>query len=102
MLVAIVAGFTSENVNAFFGNDRYHYQSGDGIGPPPTEDRIENEAGKKNRREIRAKIGLPGVGLQRVAMDIRRDPPFCSREQRHYDKRKRCDAMPRYETAGGS
>jgi hypothetical protein len=59
MKPAIVAAcLTSEHGNAFSGDDWNHYQSGNGIHPPPTEECIQQQATQENPAKLCTEIGL--------------------------------------------
>jgi len=65
MTAAIVAAsLTPEPVDAFLRCDRHHDQSCNRIGPPPAQQRIQEQAIQQNRRHVGAKIGLSGIRSQ--------------------------------------
>jgi len=76
------APFSPKSVNAFFGDDRNHHQPRHRIGPPPAKQRIQKQPAQQDRRQVRAEVGLPGIG---PTSDSGSDPAFGSRQHRHHD-----------------
>ena len=59
MPAIIATRLAPESVHAFLPNDRNHHQPRNRIGPPPAQQRIQEQAAQENRRQVRAEIGLP-------------------------------------------
>src|SRR5712691_7367935 len=84
----------SNRIDAFLGDDRNHYYPRNRISPPPAQERIQKQTTQKNCRKVCAEISLSRVCPHCGAIDPFRNPPLCSRQQRHDDNRNGsdCDA----------
>src|SRR5213075_3248853 len=87
----IAACLSSEPGNAFLGDDWNHYQSGDGIHPPPTEECIQQQATQENPAKARTEICLLRVGAHGSTADLASNLPFRSCQQWHDNHRSTCD-----------
>src|SRR5271167_1371809 len=64
---AIVASLSAEPLHAFARDDRHHDKCGERIGPPPAQQRVQQQSGKKYGGKIGTEVGLARVGLQGAA-----------------------------------
>lgn len=74
--------------------DRHHREAGYGVGPPPPERGVENEANEEDRREDRAEVRLTRIGAGGVAAEPGRHAPIPASEERQHDEGKRRDDDP--------
>src|SRR6266571_1248590 len=70
LLTTGAAGLGLHCIQTFFCNDRRHNQRGHGVGPPPTQDRVQDQPCQQNRREIYTKVGLLGIRLHSCAAEV--------------------------------
>lgn len=89
-LVLVAARLPSQGFNPFLGNNRHHNKGSHRISPPPAEERIEEEPGQQNRREISTQLRLLGIGLHGPAVQLHGDVSFRPYQKRHDDQRDRC------------
>jgi len=85
------ACLSSESVNAFLCDDRNHHQSGNGIHPPPTKQRIQQQATQENPGKVCTEICLFRIGVHGSAANLTSNSPFRSRQQRHDNHRSARD-----------
>src|ERR1035437_1253436 len=54
----VAADLGAESTDAFLRDDRNHHQPGSRIHPPPTEQRIQQQATQENRGKVATEVGL--------------------------------------------
>ena len=84
--MAIGARFAAQGLDAFAQDDGDHDEGGDGIGPPPAEGGIEDEAAEQDGGEPGAEVGLAGVGDEGGAVEPGSDAALGAGEEWHDDQ----------------
>src|SRR5437016_8347719 len=79
-LATFVAGFALQSFDSFFRDDGNHDESRHWIGPPQTEESIEQEPHQQNGRQVSAKLGLFGIRLHGGAAQSAAHFSLCPRE----------------------
>src|ERR1017187_7519601 len=54
----VAANLGAESTDAFLRDDRNHHQPGSRIHPPPTDQRIQQQATQENRGKVATEVGL--------------------------------------------
>ena len=68
--------------------------TGDGVGPPPPEQHVQQKPGEHDRGEPDTQHGLRRVGFDRAASHLVSDAPLGSSQERHDDERDGGDSDP--------
>ena len=94
MLADILTPLATNAFETLTNDDRHHDERRDRIGPPPSDGRVEQQPGKKDRGKVCAQCRLCCICVQRSAADGGRDASFRPHEQRHHDERYGCNGDP--------
>src|SRR5579863_9312072 len=60
---------TGSGLYSLAHDERDHHESGKRICPPPSGDRVQPQTHERDDGEVRAKLGLFGVGDQRMTVE---------------------------------
>src|SRR5271157_1136590 len=67
------------------GDYRYHDQRSGRIGPPPAQQRMQQQSGQQNGGKISTEVCLPRIGVERAAAELSSDSALGRRQQRHHN-----------------
>jgi hypothetical protein len=76
----ITTGLGLERFHPFFDNKRNHNKRRDGVGPPPTQKRVEQKPAEQYCVKVNAEICLPGVRKHGAAVYASRHAPLVPRD----------------------
>jgi len=91
---AVVDAIRPQELPTFPRRDVDDSQCRDGIGPPPAERCVRDQADEEDRREPDAQHRLRGVGFYGAAPESDSDVPLGASQQRHHDQRNECQSDP--------
>src|SRR5581483_1755461 len=77
------AAFSLKRLPAFVGDQWNHHERRGSVSPPPAERHIQGKANEKNSGQVRAKVGLPRIGMHRAALDITGHPALRAGKHKH-------------------